>query len=257
MTLLKDDVYTVLPYTTETLHSTNKRIALAETVGTKKREVFQEVGSAISGCFVTLITATNMRELLKLITTPEETFDILMNRGTEKVIYKDLTMKAFELRGQNDENITLKIDIRESDESYTESFSPLTPDLTWNSEKTLCYLDYDFTAESANAILGIYRFSFAGNFEKAKSYTLQVHSPVSSDSPLAADVPLASLSLHSAIMTENDTVSLTISFTDLYPYRSLGGSDTFGEQLMYRLYQIDGSITIEERGNNTYFGATL
>lgn len=257
MTLLHDGVYTVLPYTAETLHSTNKRIALAETVGTKKREVFQEVGSAISGCFVTLITATNMRELLKLITTPEETFDILMNRGTEKVIYKDLHMKAFELRGQDDENITLKIDIKETDLSYTEAFSQNTPDLTWNSEKTLRYTDYDFASISENAIKGIYRFSFTGNFEKAASYTLQVHSPVMMDSLLASDVRVDELNLHSSIMTEDDTVSLTITFTDLFPYRSLGGSDTFGEQLMYRLYQIDGSITIEERGNNTYFGATL
>ncbi|MCR4940672.1 MAG: hypothetical protein K5930_11300 [Treponemataceae bacterium] len=56
MTLLRDGVYTVLPYTLETLRCVNRRIPLSETMGKKKRAVFQENGKAIRGWFITLIS---------------------------------------------------------------------------------------------------------------------------------------------------------------------------------------------------------
>ena len=257
MTLLRDGTYTVLPYTTETLRSTRKRARLAETVGRKQRAVFQETGSVVTGCFVTLITISNIRELLSLITEPEQTFDILMNRGYEKTIYRNLTIQRFELRSYDDEKVKLKIEIKESEDSYTEAFSPLTPDLFWQEERTMSYMDYDFTAESCDEVLGIYRFSFIGNYEEASSYTRKVNGPVTFDTRLTEREPLDELNLLCLIMTEEDTVTLKIRFTDLCPTSDLGGSDAFGEQLIQRLYQIDGTIRIEERGTNTYWGKEL
>ena len=257
MTLLRNGTYTVLPYTTDTLRSENRRVPLSETVGRKKRAVFQETGNTITGCFVTLITMSNMRELLALITSPEEPFDILMNRDYEKIIYRNLTIKSFELRSHDDDNVKLKIEIKESTDSYTEAFSPVTPDLFWEREKTLNYMDYDFTSGNYGDELGIYKFAFCGDFEKAATYTLQIHGPITADSMIAGNGNIDQLNLLCLIMTEEDTVSLKIRFEDLCPVSSADGSDTYGEQLMYRLYQIDGIISIEERGTNTYWGAEL
>lgn len=257
MTLLRDGVYTVLPYTLETLRCVNMRIPLSETVGKKKRAVFQDNGKAIRGCFITLITMSNMRELLSLITSPEESFDILMNRGYEKVIYRNLTLRSFELRSRDDENVTLKIEVRESEDSYTDYFSPVTPDLFWEREKTLNYMDYDLTEEGRDASLGIYRFSFLGKFEGAASYSLRVYGPVLADSALNENESIEQLFLLCLLMTEEDTISLKIKFTNLCPAGSTNGSDTHGEQLMCRLFRIEGPISIEERGTNTYWGKEL
>ncbi len=257
MTLLRGGTYTALPYTAETLRVINRRVPLAETVGRKKRAVFQETGKTVTGCFVTLITMSDIRELLSLITSPEESFDILMNRGYDKIIYRNLTIKSFELRGGNDENVKLKIKIKETEDSYTELFSPATPDLEWQREKTMSYMDYDFTAENCSEALGIYLFSFCGNYEEAASYTLQVNGPVTFDTKLTESEPLDELNLLCLIMTEEDTVALRIRFTDLCPASDIGGSDAYGEQLIQRLFNIDGTISIEVRGTNTYWGKEL
>ena len=59
-----------------------------------------ETGKAITGCVVTRLEYNNILALFLLLFYSNESFDILVDRVCERLIYKNVVIKAFELRGE-------------------------------------------------------------------------------------------------------------------------------------------------------------
>lgn len=66
-----------------------------------------------------------------------ESFDLYADRGFEKIIYRNMNFQAFELRGINGEAFKLRVDIKSSEESFTENWPMNVPDLSWQKQNTI------------------------------------------------------------------------------------------------------------------------
>ena len=118
-----------------------------------------------------------------------ESFDLLADRVCEKIIYKNIAPKAFELRGDNSEPFYLHIDVKETEESYTTGWKANTPSFDWReivgssptmtegdatmtgSERTYNYNGHCITADHKTLPL-VYRFEIKGEFKTFLVYYL-------------------------------------------------------------------------------------
>lgn len=256
LTLLQDGVYTAIPYVDETIRSTPLSYSLKETVGAKKRDIRFNYGFEVSGCFVTRLSDTCVIPLLKLLQHPEKPFDLLVDRVAEKIIYRNLVVKDFEIRANAEAAVYLKIEVDTTTETYTEDFTVNTPLLSWEKENTFLFeqkgTEKGFQ-ESTIALNDIYRFSFTGNYEKRNVYKLQLHKPLDVDNHLGSFSWVSNITFTSALPES----TLRIDFASLTPTTSMNETDTFGEQLVTRKYAISGEIHIVYRSSVTLFEVVL
>lgn len=131
LTVAKDDNYYPLPYSEETVRQASKGYALPGCIGIRNREKRVITGRTIQGCVVTRLEENNVLALFLLLFYREEKFDLLADRNAYKIIYKNLSIKEFELRGENKEPLYLRLDVQENDDSYTTGWDLNTPDLKW------------------------------------------------------------------------------------------------------------------------------
>ena len=82
LTVAKDGYYYPLPYSEETVRLVSKGYALPVVIGIRNMEKLVESSKAITGCVVIRLEYNN----------------ILVDRVCEKLIYKNVSVKEFELR---------------------------------------------------------------------------------------------------------------------------------------------------------------
>ena len=117
LTVAKDGYYYPLPYSEETVREASKGYALPGVIGERNREKTIITGKTILGCFVTRLEYQNVLALFLLLFYYEEVFDLLADRICEQLIYKNLTVKSFELRGENKKPLYLRIDVKDTTDS--------------------------------------------------------------------------------------------------------------------------------------------
>lgn len=256
LTLLQDGVYTAIPYVDETIRSTPLTYSLKETVGKKKRNIQFNYGFEVSGCFVTRLSNASIIPLLKLLQDPEKPFDLLIDRVTEKIIYRNISVKTFELRANAEAAVYLKIEVNTTTETYTQDFSVNTPVITWEKENTFLFEQKGTHAgflQSTLALEDIYKFSFTADYEKRNVYKLQLHKPLDISNRIGSFSWISNITFISKLQES----TLRIDFESLTPTTSLNETDTFGEQLVTRKYAINGSIHISFRTSGKLFEVTL
>ena len=132
LTVAKDGYYYPLPYSEETVRQASKGYALPGVIGIRNREKLVETGKAITGCVVTRLEYNNILALFLLLFYSDDKFDILVDRVCEKLIYKNVSVKEFEIRAENKEAFYFRFDVKENEDSYVTGWDITTPSLTWN-----------------------------------------------------------------------------------------------------------------------------
>lgn len=118
LTVAKDDIYYPLPYSEETVRETSKGYVLPPVIGKRNRQKYVETKRVIEGCFVTRLDYNCILGLFLLFFN-NDLYDIYADRIFEKIVYKNVCVKAFELRAENGNAFKLRVDVGNTDESYT------------------------------------------------------------------------------------------------------------------------------------------
>ena len=129
LTVAKDDYYYPLPYSEETIRQASKGYALPGVIGERNREKLVITGKTIQGCFITRLEYHNVLALFLLLFSPDDKFNVLTDRKAAKLIYKNLSIEKFELRADNDKPFYLRIDVKETDDSFVTDWDITTPSL--------------------------------------------------------------------------------------------------------------------------------
>ena len=136
LTVAKDGYYYPLPYSEETVRQASKGYALPGVIGFRNREKLVETGKAITGCVVTRLEYNNILALFLLLFYSDDKFDILADRVCEKLIYKNISVKEFELRAENKEAFYFRFDVKENEDSYVDDWPIGMPALPWGGFDT-------------------------------------------------------------------------------------------------------------------------
>ena len=180
LTLLKDNEYYPLPYCEETVRQASKGYALPGVIGIRNREKRVITGRTIQGCVVTRLEELTVLALFLLLFYREEKFDLLADRVCYKVIYKNLGIKEFELRGENKRPLYLRLDIQENEDSYTTGWDINTPSLKWTPCRTFYFDGHNVVADSKVLPL-IYKFELTGSYTEKAKYNITLHFPFTDD----------------------------------------------------------------------------
>ena len=121
LTVAKDGEYYPLPYSEETVRQASKGYVLPECIGKRNREKAVITHKEIEGCFITRLDYSAIQCLFLLFFYDNESFDLYADRGFEKIIYRNVNFRAFELRRINGEAFKLRVDVKGSEDSFTEN----------------------------------------------------------------------------------------------------------------------------------------
>ena len=110
VSLYKDDTYTALPYSQETIRTKRKLYPLEETVGHKRRIVEIAYGFSIEGCIITRVSRNTIIPLLSLLEHPLKPITLIIDRAVETILYKNIILLSFEIRASIDEALYIKFD---------------------------------------------------------------------------------------------------------------------------------------------------
>ena len=149
LTVARDGELIPLPYSEETVRQTSKGYSLPGCIGERNRELTVVTGKIIEGCFITRLEYLNVLSLFLLFFNSSEMFELYADRIYEKVIYKNLLPKSFELRAENGEAFKLHLDVNSTYDSFTSSWPVTIPSLKWEQKRT--YL-FDGHIKSTNII---------------------------------------------------------------------------------------------------------
>ena len=103
LTVARDGDYYPLPYSEETVREASKGYVLPGVIGRRNREKTVITHKEIEGCFTTRLDVNVVQCLFLLFFYYEDTFDLYADRVFEKIIYKNVKCRGFELRGENRE----------------------------------------------------------------------------------------------------------------------------------------------------------
>ncbi len=178
LTLLKDNEYYPLPYSEETVRQASKGYALPGCIGIRNREKIVETGKSITGCVVTRLEYNNILALFLLLFYSNEKFDILVDRVCEKLIYKNVNVKEFQLRGENKNSLYLRLDVKENNDSFVTGWDINTPSLSWEPCRTFYFDGHSVIADLKKLPL-VYRFELIGKFTEKAKYQITLYFPLS------------------------------------------------------------------------------
>lgn len=201
LTLAKDDEYYPLPYSEETVRQRSKGYFLPAVIGKRNREKFVATRQVIEGCFVTRLDYSCILALFLLLFKNDiESFDLYADRIFEKIIYKNIKVKNFELRAENGEAFKLRVDVESTEDSYTKDWPINTPDLRWIASgsalamtgsinggfdrlnhRTYYYDGHLITINNNKTIPLIYRFELTGTYTETSKYKLTLYFPLSTE----------------------------------------------------------------------------
>ena len=240
MTQSKDGYYYPLPYSEETVRQASKGYALPGVIGIRNREKLVETGKAITGCVVTRLEYNNILALFLLLFYREEKFDQLADRVAYKVIYKNLSIKEFELRGENKAPLYLRLDVQENDDSYTSSWDINTPSLKWTPNRTF-YFDGHNVIADLKVLPLVYRFELTGKYTEKAKYSITLYFPFTDD----------------YFPTQNNIEKLTIvldvkfgaslDLYDLKPINDMGDINCADTEVCFQKFEVCGIVVFNIR----------
>ena len=171
--------------------------------------------------------------------TNESSFDLYADRDFEKVIYKQILIKGFELRGDNGEAFKLRFDLT-GDDAWTESWPVVTPSLSWERRRTYFFNGHAVTADLKILPL-IYRFELTGEYAETSSYKIKLYFPLS-DEHYPAKAKIEKLTL---VMDQRDGVSLDLY--DLEPEGEMVDINCADTVLCNQSFRITGPLVFNVR----------
>ena len=249
LTVLKDNEFIPLPYSEETVRLTSKGYALPSCIGRRNRLKRIETGKMIQGCFVTRLEYLCAKTLFLLLFYNDQTFDLYADRCFEKIIYKKVLIKGFELRGENGEAFKLRFDLGGED-SWTESWPVVTPSLEWERRRTY-FFDGNFVTADLKTLPLVYRFELTGEYDETTSYKIKLYFPLSEEH-YPEKYKIEKLSL---VLDLKDGVS--IDLYDLEPEGEMVDINCADTVLCNQSFRITGPLVFKVRNEKEYLEIVL
>ena len=250
LTVAKDDNYYPLPYSEETVRQASKGYALPGVIGIRNREKRVITGRSIQGCVVTRLEENNVLALFLLLFYREEKFDLLADRNAYKIIYKNLSIKEFELRGENKEPLYLRLDVQENDDSYTTGWDLNTPDLKWVRARTFYFDGHSVIADLKTLPL-IYRFELTGKYTEKAKYQITLHFPFTDDY-FPTQNPIEKLSL-----TLDANYGVSLDLYDLKPLDDMADINCADTVLCFQKFEVCGIVVFNIRNEKENYTVVL
>lgn len=243
LTVSKDGTFYPLPYSEETVRTASKGYSLPCVIGGRKREKRIETKKDITGCFVTRVDAHNVSALFLLLFNFDEPFDIYTDRIFEKKVYKNVLVKGFELRAENEEAIKMRLDLKDSEESYTDSWPVNLPDLSWNRNRTFHFDGHNVIADLKVLPL-IYKFEITGDYTNDSKYTLTLYFPMSTEFfPTHKKIDKLTI-----VLDQKDGVSLELY--DLKPLDDLCDINCADTVLCFQKFTVNSIMVLKIRNEH-------
>ena len=250
LTVAKDDNYYPLPYSEETVRTQSKGYALPGVIGKRNREKFIVTGITVEGCFVTRLEYQTILSLFLLLFYSDEHFDLLADRICEKTIYKNINVKAFELRAENKKPFYFRLDVTNSEDTYTTNWKQNTPALNWNRARTFYYDGHNVTADNKTLPL-VYRFELIGKYDEKSKYELTLYFPLDKAFyPSLKNIQKLSINI--------DTFyGITLDLYDLKPNGSLTDINCADTVLCSQKFIVESNIVFTIRNENQFTQVVL
>lgn len=243
LTVAKDDEYYPLPYSEETVRQASKGYALPGVIGIRNREKHIITGRTIQGCVVTRLEELTVQALFLLLFYREEKFDLLADRVAYKVIYKNLSIKEFELRGENKAPLYLRLDVQENDDSYTTSWDINTPSLKWTPNRTF-YFDGHNVIADLKVLPLVYRFEVTGKYTEKAKYSITLYFPFTDDYfPTQNNIEKLTIPLDAKF-------GASLDLYDLKPLDDMADINCADTVLCYQKFEVCSIVVFNIRNQN-------
>ena len=240
LTIAKDGEYYPLPYSEETVRTASKGYALPGVIGLRNREKLVETGKSICGCVVTRLEYNNILALFLLLFYANDKFDILVDRVCEKLIYKNVTVKEFELRGENEEPLYFRLDVKETEDSYTSGWNITTPSLPWNESRTFYFDGLSVIADLKKLPL-VYRFELSGKFTEKVKYQITLYFPLNTEHyPTQNKIEKLSITL-------DQRLGIWLDLYDLKPLDDMADINCADTVLCFQKFEVCGIVVFNIR----------
>ena len=242
LTIAKDGEYYPLPYSEETVRTASKGYALPGVIGLRSREKLVENGKAITGCVVTRLEYNNILALFLLLFYSNDKFDILVDRVCEKLIYKNVSVKDFELRAENNEPLYFRLDVKDNDDSFTTGWDITTPYLPWSECRTFYYDGHSVIAD-LKKLPFVYRFELTGKFTEKAKYQITLYFPLSTEHyPTQNKIEKLSITL-------DQRLGIWLDLYDLKPLDDMADINCADIVLCYQKFEVTGIVVFNIRNS--------
>ena len=255
LTIAKDGEYYPLPYSEETVRTVSKGYALPGCIGKRNREKIVETGKSISGCVVTRLEYNNILALFLLLFCSNDKFDILVDRVCEKLIYKNVTVKEFELRGENGEPLYFRLDVKDSDDSYIDVWPIGLPAMPWGEIpassagmtqedrwRTFYYDGHSVIADLKTLPL-VYRFELTGKFTEKAKYQITLYFPLSTE-----HYPTQN-KIEKLTITLDQRLGIWLDLYDLKPLDDMADINCADTVLCFQKFEVTGIVVFNIRNS--------
>ena len=243
LTVAKDGEYYPLPYSEETVRQASKGFALPGCIGRRNREKLVETGKTITGCVVTRLEYNNILALFLLLFYSDSKFDILVDRVCNKLIYKNVSVKEFELRGENNEPLYIRLDVKENDDSYITGWDINTPSLKWSECRTFYYDGHSVIADSKTLPL-VYRFELTGKFTEKAKYQITLYFPLNTEHyPTQNNIEKLSITL-------DQRTGIWLDLYDLKPLDDMTDINCADTVLCFQKFEVTGAVVFNIRNQS-------
>ena len=253
LTIAKDGEYYPLPYSEETVRTASKGYALPGVIGLRNREKIVETGKCICGCVVTRLEYNNILALFLLLFYSNEKFDVLVDRVCTKLIYKNLSIKEFELRGENGEPLYFRLDVKDNDDSYVDDWPVGMPALPWGEiagsspAMTGRWRTFYYDGHSVIAALKtlplVYRFEFTGKFTEKTKYQITLYFPLSSE-----HYPTQN-KIEKLTITLDQRLGIWLDLYDLKPLDDMADINCADTVLCFQKFEVTGIVVFNIRNS--------
>ncbi|SEQ77340.1 hypothetical protein SAMN04487977_11083 [Treponema bryantii] len=245
LTVARDGEFIPIPYSEETVRQTSKGYSLPSCIGQRNRDKTIVTGKKIEGCFTTRLEHSNIMSLFLLFFYLNQGFDIYVDRGFEKIIYKNINTCGFELRGDNGESFKLRVDVKENEDSFTDNWPLTIPDLSWERQRTYFY-DGKSVSCDLKTIPLVYRFELTASFNEKIKYQIKLYFPLSSEHYPVND-RIEKLSI---VIDQKDGITLDVY--DLVPSGGLCDINCSDTVLCNQLFDVTGIVVLTMRNEKEF-----
>ena len=240
ITIFRNNEYTPIPYTFETLREKADIQPLDPLLGEAEPVKTVPVGTGgiiVLGCIRTRICLNSLKTLAELMLYGYRIpFDLYKNRIAEKLIYRNIHLISFKIRGERDEPVYMTFDIEGREVAEWEH---TTENLPWAENPTFHFEDGSLAFENEQTE-SVYRFTLERQYKDAIVTTLTIYYPLRTDDHINSE---SGFTL--ATITLGD--KFRISLEDLRETEFQGESDSDGEVLVYKQFMVAGSMVLEIR----------